>query len=115
MLPRSAIQESLRTRVIPRIEDRQAPREDRILAVRAMGSGAHAVGADSLIGVLQCDDSIPKEEVVWALEAISGMAYGEDHDRWVPWWSNLPSEIREWRPRKECEEGTVAAAPERSS
>jgi hypothetical protein len=35
------------------------------------------------------------EEVVCALEAISGMAYGDDQDRWSAWWEGLPIEIRE--------------------
>jgi hypothetical protein len=113
-LPRPVIQEALRNRVIPRIEDRRALRGDRIMAIRSMGIGAYAVGADALIDLLRSVETIPKEELVWALEAISGMAYGEDHDRWAAWWSTLPAEIREWRSRPERAGETAAVAPERS-
>jgi len=53
------------------------------------------LGADALIGLLRGDDAIPREEVVWALEAVSGMTYGDDQDRWAAWWKSLPTEIRE--------------------
>jgi len=86
-LPRF-IQDGLRNRVIPCIKDRQANREDRILAIRCMGIGGYALGADALIGLLKDDEAIPREEIVWALEAISGMAYGDDPDRWADWWSS---------------------------
>ncbi|MGO9113107.1 MAG: hypothetical protein ACLP9L_28065, partial [Thermoguttaceae bacterium] len=97
------------------IEDRQAPRDDRIVAIRNMGNEGYVVGADALIGLLQGDDAIPREEVVWALEAISGLAYGDDQDRWAAWWGQLPAEIREGRRRHEEEAGTAPVAPDRSS
>ncbi len=88
--PRPLIQDQLLNRVIPLIEDRQAKREDRILAIRTMGIEGHVLGADALIDLLRRDDAIPREVVVWALEAISGMAYGDDADRWAAWRSSLP-------------------------
>ena len=91
------VEESLITRVIPLIEDRQANRMDRILAIRSLGTRGYALGADTLIKLLQRDDAIPSEEIVWALEAISGMSYGEDRDRWADWWSSLPEEVCEPR------------------
>jgi hypothetical protein len=48
-----------------------------------------------LIGLLRSDDTIARKEVTWALEAISGMAYGDDQERWTAWWNALPTEIRE--------------------
>ena len=92
--PRPFIQDRLLNQIIPLVNDRQATREDRITAIRTMGSEGYFVGTDILIGLLQSDDSIPREEVVWALEAISGMANGDDHNRWAAWWSGLASERR---------------------
>jgi hypothetical protein len=114
-LPPPEIQEALRNRVIPRIEDRQAPRDDRILMIRAMGTEGYPIGADVLIGLLRGDDTIPKDEVVWALEAISGVTFGDDHDRWNAWWGSLPAEIREWRQGHEEEVATAPVVPEHSS
>jgi hypothetical protein len=93
----SHIKHALMTRVLPLIEDRQARRNDRILAIRNVGSHGYALGANALIGLLQCDDVIPTEEVVWALEAISGMNYGDNRDRWTAWWNSLPAAIRQQR------------------
>jgi hypothetical protein len=91
------IEAGLFKRVIPLIENRHGRHEDRILAIRNMGIHGYVVGADALIGLLRSDDAIPVEEVVWALEAISGMTYGENRDYWAAWWSSLPVEIRERR------------------
>jgi hypothetical protein len=93
--PPAQVQEGLLTRVIPLIENRQAKREDRILAIRHVGIEGHVLGADALISLLHSDATIPTEEVVWALEAISGMTYGEDQDRWTDWGKNLPVAIRD--------------------
>jgi hypothetical protein len=92
------IEERLLNRLIPLIENRQANRDDRILAIRRMGSHGYVLGADALIDLLRDrDDAIPREEVTWALEAISGKAYGDDLDRWTAWWHTIPTEIRERR------------------
>ncbi len=99
------IQDGLLHRVIPLIENRQATREDRIQAIRYIGIEGYALGAGALIGLLKGDDAIPREEVIWALEAISGMAYGEDQDRWMAWWNSLPSEVRDGRRQQEEEAG----------
>ena len=96
---RPFIRDGLLCRVIPLIEDRQAKREDRILAIRDMGIRGYAVGGDVLIALLGSDGSIPREELVWALEAISGIAHGDDQDRWWAWWNSLPTEIREAKGR----------------
>jgi hypothetical protein len=108
-------QDKLLHHVIPLIEDRQAKREDRILAIRNLGIDGYILGANALIGLLQSDNAIPKEEVVWALEAISGMAYSDDKDRWADWWSSLPAEIRNGLRRLGQETGAPPVAPERFS
>jgi hypothetical protein len=94
-LPPPNIEEGLLNRLISLIENHKANREDRILAIRRMGSHAYVLGADALIGLMGNDDAIPSEEIVWALESISGMVYGDDPDRWRAWWNTLPTEIRE--------------------
>ena len=92
------LQQSVREKVlnllVPLIIDRQAKQQDRILAIRKMGSEGYVVGADTLIGLLGDDDMIPMVEVVWALESISGMTHGDDRSRWMAWWNSLPAEIR---------------------
>jgi predicted RNA-binding Zn-ribbon protein involved in translation (DUF1610 family) len=96
-LPPPHVEEGLLNRLIPLIENRQGNREDRILAIRNMGSKGFVLGADALIGLLGREDAIPREELTWALEAISGMAYGDDPGRWIAWWNSLPAEVRERR------------------
>jgi hypothetical protein len=95
------IEEDLRNRLIPLIENRQANPDDRILAIRNMGTGRHVLGADALLGLLGNGDPIPRTEVIWALEAISGETYGDDADRWTAWWNALPTEIRDRRRQHE--------------
>jgi hypothetical protein len=109
------IQDRLLNRVIPLVEDRQGNRADRILAIRNLGSEGCILGADALIGLLRDDDAIPKEEVIWALESISGMPYGDDNDRWAAWCSSLPIEIRDARRPLREETGTFRVARERST
>jgi hypothetical protein len=65
--------------------------------------------------LLQVDDAIPREEVVWALEAISGMAYGDDKDGWAAWRSDLPAEIDDELRRLEDKTREERVAPEQSS
>ena len=55
-----------------------------------MGRAGYVAGADALIGLLGTDDTIPSEEVVWALEAISGLALGLDKPSWINWFDQLP-------------------------
>jgi hypothetical protein len=88
------IEEALRNRLIPLVENREANREDRILAVRHMGSQGYVLAGGALIGLLGHDDAIPRDEIIWALEAISGMASSDDPDRWAAWWVMLPAEVR---------------------
>jgi hypothetical protein len=62
-----------------------------------------------LVGLWCVLDVIPRQEVTWALEAISGMAYGDDPDRWAAWWNELPTEIRERR--RQHENDTAITSP----
>ena len=88
--PPPHIRDSLVNRVLPLIRDRQCRRGDRVLAIRHLGTAGYALGADTLISLLRNGDDIPKEEVVWALEMISGEARGDDADRWTSWRIDVP-------------------------
>lgn len=88
--PPPRVREALLNRVIPAVRDRQSRSENRILAIREMGVQGFLLGADALIDLLRDCDDIPKEEVVWALCMLSGMAWGDDPDRWQGWWESLP-------------------------
>ena len=87
---------------------------DRILAIRALGWAGNVLGADALIGLLGAGGEIPKEEIVWSLEAISGMVWGDDLNRWSDWWDGLPQDEREGRgPRSDY--GGAVSIPSPSS
>jgi hypothetical protein len=101
---------ALLEQVIPTIRDRRARVMDRIQAVRSMGQTGHALGADVLIDLLEDGDGIPKEEVVWALESISGMALGDDPDRWAAWWDHVPLAARDGRGRDGDQDRSSSAA-----
>ena len=49
--PLSHIEDGLLNRLIPLAENRQANTDDRILAIRDMGSKGYVLGADALIGL----------------------------------------------------------------
>jgi hypothetical protein len=91
--PPPDIRNVLLDRVIPIVEDPGADQLERIQAIREMGRNGYVLGADALIEVLSKDDQIPAEEVVWSLESISGLALGDDVDRWTDWFNQLPKEI----------------------
>src|SRR5262249_14307479 len=82
--------DALLKRVLPVVRDRRARRGDRILAIRELGGAGYLLGADALIELLREDGDIPKEEIVWSLEMISGRVWGDDSDRWQAWWDDLP-------------------------
>ena len=90
--PPPHIQEALTERLIPLVRNPQARIMDRIQAIRDMGRVGYVLGADTLIDLLQDGDQTLKEELVWALEAISGLAWGDDPDRWRAWWDDLAVE-----------------------
>jgi hypothetical protein len=78
--------------VIPTIQDRGAKPIDRILAVREMGKAGYSFGADVLIGLLDEDQEIPKKEIIWALETISGRVLNDSPSAWDAWLDQLPAE-----------------------
>src|SRR5271157_3884310 len=83
--PPNDIRDALTNRVIPIVEDEGANTLERIQAIREMGRAGYALGADALIDLLGKDDQIPSEEVVWSLESISGLALGDDVEKWTDW------------------------------
>jgi hypothetical protein len=87
--PPSPIREAVLERLIPRIRDGGKPAQDRVQAIRELGLLGYALGADSLIETLRNGDDRIVEEAAWALESISGFAWGTDPDRWALWWAGL--------------------------
>jgi hypothetical protein len=96
--PPPLVRDGLRNRVLPVVRDRQARRGDRILAIRQVGSAGFVLGADVLIEKLKESDDISKEEILSALSMISGMAWGDDPDRWQAWLDDLPMTWMEPQP-----------------
>jgi hypothetical protein len=88
--PPPELRDALVNRVLPVVRDRHARGEDRIQAIRDWRSAGVVLGADALIDLLRDPGDIPKEEVVWALCMASGMAWGDEPDRWQDWWDGLP-------------------------
>ena len=92
--PTPRIRDVLITELIPTIRNRQAKELDRIHAVRTMGMEGYALGADALIDLLRTGGDIPSEELVWALESISGLVQGADPEAWAAWWASVPEKAR---------------------
>ena len=90
--PDPETRDALRDCVIPIVEDREAPLIDRVQAVRELGRAGYVLGAETLIGQLDAEGPVPQEEIVWALEAISGLALGHDEEHWRDWLYRLPAE-----------------------
>jgi len=88
--PPPHIRDTLLVGVIPIVQDHGAHPLERIQAIREMGRAGYVLGADALIEILDADDQIPREEVIWSLEAISGLVLGADPKRWADWWDGLP-------------------------
>jgi hypothetical protein len=86
------LQNALRERLIPLIQDRRASTIERTQAIRDLGRAGYVDGADTLIDLLDTQDAVPRTEIVWALEAISGRPYGDDAARWRSWWAGLAPE-----------------------
>jgi len=59
-----------------------------------MGMEGYTLGADSLIGLLRIGSEIPRGDLVWALESISGLVLGEDPEAWAKWWESVPEQAR---------------------
>jgi len=90
--PPERVRRALLEWVIPFIDDPDAEPTEKILAVRDMGRAGFTLGADALIDLLRDADADLHEEVVWALENISGIACGDKVAAWRAWWESLPAE-----------------------
>jgi hypothetical protein len=101
--PPGPVRDALADRLVPLIVDPGAKLMDRIRAVREMGRVAHAFGSDALIELLRDGDgsAIPREEIIWSLEAIAGLVLGDDPDAWSSWWARLPDAARGLSPHAE--------------
>ena len=90
--PPADLKDALLNRIIPFINDPEAPSKERIQAIRDMGNLGYALGSDSLIELLNDPDPTIRAISLWSLQSISGMAYGEDGGPWTSWWDNLPAD-----------------------
>ncbi len=88
--PPAHVRDALLNRVIPLLDDPEADPWEKTRAIREMGSGGHLLGADVLIRVLEDGKASLRCEAAAALEAIAGVAAGEDVGRWWAWWDGLP-------------------------
>jgi hypothetical protein len=91
--PPAHVQAAILNRVVPIIEDPRAKVMDRIQAIREMGRLGYTVGADALIRLLADGSEIPTNELVWSLEAISGLVLGDDLKRWEAWWGGVETGV----------------------
>ncbi len=53
--------------------------------MRALGGAGYVLGADALVEMLRERDDRFTNAATWALESISGFAWGSDADRWSEW------------------------------
>jgi hypothetical protein len=110
--PPERVRQALLERLIPLVRDREADPLDRIHAIRDMGKAGHALGADALIEVLSSDHHVPAEEAIWSLEAISGLALGDDSRRWSDQWlAGLPEEVTGLVSSRSDDNGESGAQP----
>jgi hypothetical protein len=79
-------------RVIRMIRDRNIRPIERIQAIREMRRAGYVAGANALIALPGADETIPSEEIVSSLEAISGLALGLDKPLWLDWFDQPPEE-----------------------
>jgi hypothetical protein len=90
--PPPHIRDPLQERLIPAVLDRQGKTIERVQAVRDMGRAGYTLGADALIDTLRAGDESVMNEVVWALESISGRTFGQNTGLWAEWFKSLPDE-----------------------
>ena len=76
--------------LLPIVHDGHADVSERIHAVREIGRAGYLLGTDTLIAELADGSAIPTEELVWALESISGQVLGDDPAAWAKWFDRLP-------------------------
>jgi hypothetical protein len=89
--PPPDVREILVEAAIPTALDLHADPLDRIQAIREIGKAGYVLGADALIKLLGDDDETHREEVIWSLEAISGLALADDVAAWRRWFNGLPA------------------------
>jgi hypothetical protein len=92
-VPPSDIRSAIIEMLVPAIRDRSKKAQDRIQAMRSLGATGYVLGADTLIEVLREADDRFTETATWALESISGLAYGSDPSRWSEWWANRDPKV----------------------
>ncbi len=92
--PAAEIRDVLEHELIPTIRNSRAIAFERVHAVRIMGMEGYAMGADTLIDLLRTGGEIPREELVWALESISGLTLGDDPEAWQTWWQSVPEHAK---------------------
>jgi membrane protein implicated in regulation of membrane protease activity len=89
--PPPLVRDGLLNRVLPVIRDHHGKRGDRLVAIREWANLGFILGANSLIDLLRDPGDIPSEEIAGALAAVSGMAFGDDPERWLAWWDDRQS------------------------
>ncbi len=87
--PPPIVHRHIEERLVPLIADEDAPLDERSEAIRHMGGGAYPTGAYVLIDLLRSDDARPlRNEVIRALETISGETHGDEAAAWQEWWES---------------------------
>jgi hypothetical protein len=86
-IPPPEIRAAILERLVPAVSDRSKKASDRIQAMRTLGSAGYVLGADALIAVLHEGDGRFTATAAWALESISGLAWGRSADHWEEWWT----------------------------
>jgi hypothetical protein len=86
-VPPPEIRTAIVEKLVPTIGDRGLRTYDRVRAIRSLGAAGYVLGADTLIDVLREADDRFTETAIWSLEAISGLALGNDAARWSHWWA----------------------------
>jgi hypothetical protein len=86
-VPPPEIRAAIIEKLVPAIRDRSKKAQDRVRAMRSLGATGYVLGANTLIDMLREGDERFTETATWSLEAISGLALGNDAARWSRWWA----------------------------
>lgn len=85
--PPPIVRRHIQQHLAPLIADESAPPAERGEAIRHVGGVAYLTGAYVLIDLLRPGTAHPlRDDVVWALERISGESHGEHVAAWQEWW-----------------------------
>lgn len=93
--PTPWLRQAIERRLMPVIRNPSIPVSDRVQAIRDWQQAGYPVGANALIDILREPGALPKEEIIWSLRPASGMAWGDESDRWRAWYDGLPDDCRE--------------------